>query len=294
MSSVTVGVDIGTSAVKAAVLGFDGEGQRLLAHVRERIHRRDPAAVAAAVFSQALGQAGIDAQAVRYVATTGDADGIDFRDGHFYGMTTHARGAMFLEPSSRAVIDCGALHARVMVLDEKSKVLKSRMTSQCAAGTGQFLENIARYLGVSQTDVGALSQSAPRGEPCSGICAVLSETDVINMVSRGVPVGEILRGVHESIAQRLAKLLRSVGVTDAVTLTGGMAADTGLVSALRRELERAAGAGAVEVRVHPLSAWAGAIGAALWAEVRRTKVEARERGAQPTPLPADLKGAPAV
>src|SRR5262249_5421277 len=149
-------------------------------------------------------------QRVAYVASTGEGESVGFADGHFYGMTTHARGARFLVPEARAAVDLGALYTRVFAIDDRSRVLRHRMTSQCASGTGQFLENIARYLGVRLDEVGPLSAAAPRAEPCSSICAVLAETDVINMVSRGVPTGELLRGIHESIAQRIVKLLRGV------------------------------------------------------------------------------------
>ena len=137
-----------------------------------------------------------------YVATTGEGEEIPFATGHFYGMTTHARGALFLEPRARAVLDVGALHARAMRMDERGKVLDYRMTSQCASGTGQFLENIARYLGDPIEEVGALSLQADDPSGCAAICAVLAETDVINMVSRGISTANILRGIHESMAGR--------------------------------------------------------------------------------------------
>jgi benzoyl-CoA reductase subunit D len=174
------------------------------------------------------------------------------------------------------VVDIGALHARVMVIDAQSRVVRSKMTSQCAAGTGQFLENIARYLGIRSDEVGPLSLRAQRAEACSGICAVLSETDVINMVSRGVPAGEILRGVHDSIAQRLARLLRSADASGVVLLTGGLAADTGLLGSLVRQVESDRGA-PLEVAAHPQSVFAGAVGAALWGEHRRQKLAAPQR-----------------
>jgi benzoyl-CoA reductase subunit D len=156
-----------------------------------------------------------------------------------------------------------------MTVDPSGRVLNSKMTSQCASGSGQFLENIARYLGVSLDEVGALSLSAGRGETVSSICAVLAETDVINMVSRGVPTPEILRGIHESMAGRLAKLLQALGASGVVFVTGGLAADDGLVGALGRALEPGAAPGTVPVPVrHPLSAFAGAIGAAIWGEYR--------------------------
>ena len=91
---------------------------------------------------------------IAYTASTGEGELVDFRRGHFYGMTTHARGAVFLMPGIGAVIDIGALHARAMRVDERSRVLSYRMTSQCASGSGQFLENVARYLGIMLEDVG--------------------------------------------------------------------------------------------------------------------------------------------
>jgi benzoyl-CoA reductase subunit D len=279
-SMITGGVDVGTSTVKAVVLGFEGPGAvpKLLGAHRERLHRRDPAKVAALAFESALGEAGLGRKEVAYVASTGEGDELDFRDGHFYGMTTHARGAGYLIPGARAVVDVGALHARVMVMDERSRVLRSRMTSQCAAGTGQFLENIARYLGVRSDEIGPLSLAAGRGEPCSGICAVLSETDVINMVSRGVPTGEILRGVHDSVAQRLARLVRGVAAEAPLAITGGLAADSGLVGAIERALASDRGA-PLQVVPHPLSVHAGAIGAAIWGEYRYRRLSATEPAA---------------
>jgi len=270
----TCGIDIGSSSIKVVVLDDDSDGSGVLRATHlERIRRRDPRAVLRSTFAAALDAAGVDEGDVAYVASTGDGDVADgVRTGHFYGMTCHGRGAIFLEPRARSVLDVGALWARAIVIDGRSRVLASRMTSQCAAGTGQFIENIARYLGVRLDEVGPLSRSASRPEPVSGICAVLAETDVINMVSRGVSTAEILRGIHESVAIRLAKLLRSAKAQSPVLVTGGLAQDAGLLASLR---ERLAESGAeIEVLTHPLSAHAGAIGAALWAAFRKRKLSA--------------------
>lgn len=269
---VTAGVDVGTGAVKAAIVAAECAGPTVLATHREGILRRDPAAVADLSFERCLRAAGIPRGDVSYVASTGEGDAVRFRDGHFYGMTTHARGGAFLFPGAQGVIDLGALHARVLAIDARSRVVRHRMTSQCASGTGQFLENIARYLGVRLKEIGPLSLSARRAESCSGVCAVLSETDVINMVSRGVPTAEILRGIHESIAQRIVKLLRAATVEAPIVLTGGMADDAGLRAAMERRL--AEEGTQVTLCAHPLSAYAGAIGAALWAAHRHAQLAA--------------------
>jgi bcr-type benzoyl-CoA reductase subunit D len=266
------GIDVGSSSIKVAVLDDDGGGAaRLRAITLERIRRRDPRAVLAGAFRAALAEAQVDEDDLAYVASTGEGDAAEgVRTGHFYGMTCHARGAIFLDPRVRAVLDVGALWARAIVVDERAKVLASRMTSQCAAGTGQFIENIARYLGVRLDEIGALSRSASRPEPVSGICAVLAETDVINMVSRGISTAEILRGIHESVAIRLAKLLRSAKATSPVLVTGGLAEDSGLVAALVERLREAGTT--LEVLTHRQSVYAGAIGAALWGAFRRRKL----------------------
>ena len=273
---VTGGIDPGASAVQVAIVrsraGADAE---VLASSEQRIRRRDMAEVARAALAEACAAAEVAPEALDYLATTGDADAITQRTGHFYSMTAHARGAVFLDPEARAALDAGALHTRAIRFDERGRVLAYRMTSQCAAGSGQFVENIARYLGVALGDVGARSLAAPCAERCSSICAVLAETDVINMVSHGVATESILKGIHVSIAGRLAKLLGSAGADGVVLATGGLARDAGLLGALREALSTDAKGRRLEVRSHPQSALAGALGAALLAAYRCDQLERR-------------------
>jgi benzoyl-CoA reductase subunit D len=279
---VTAGIDAGSSAIKVAVVrsaaGADGE---VLATSLQRIRRRDVRDVARSAFEEACAAARIAPPTLDYVATTGDADALTFGTGHFYGMTTHARGAVFLVPEARSALDVGALHARALRMDGRGKVLGHRMTSQCASGTGQFVENIARYLGVPLEDVGELSLRSSNGEEVSSVCAVLAETDVINMVSRGVTAPDILRGIHLSIAGRLARLLRSAGAEGLVLLTGGLARDAGLVEALRAavgsEGTKRSAATRLEVCTHEQAPLAGAIGAALLGAFRVDQLRRRGR-----------------
>ncbi|MCC7168036.1 MAG: benzoyl-CoA reductase subunit D, partial [Rhodospirillales bacterium] len=191
--------------------------------------------------------------------------------GHFYSMTTHGRGGVFLVPDARAILDVGALNGRGIRVDERGKVLSYRMTSQCASGSGQFLENIARYLGVAQDEIGQLSKQADNPEKVSSICAVLAETDVINMVSRGLSASNILKGIHLSMASRLAKLLKTTGFNEGTAaMTGGLALDEGMVATLNEAL--LAEKVNVVVKSHPDSIYAGAIGAALWGAFRHEKL----------------------
>jgi len=219
--------------------------------------------------------ADVRADDLAYIATTGEGETVPFRTGHFYGMTTHARGALFLDPEARAVLDIGALHTRGVLVDERARVLGYRMTSQCASGSGQFLENISRYLGITLDEIGPLSLTADTPEPCSSICAVLAETDVINMVSRGITTQNIIKGIHQSMAGRYMRLLVSAGASGVTLVTGGLASDVGLVSALRESAATQKLKAPLEIRSHPDSVYAGALGAALWGAFRSRKLAAR-------------------
>jgi len=262
-------MDVGSSSVKTAIVA-DGAP---IALRTDRIRRRDLRKVIEESYEAALADASVRRDEIAYLATTGEGDLVEFRRGHFYGMTTHARGAIFLMPDARAALDIGALHARALRMDEKSRVLAYRMTSQCASGSGQFLENIARYLGITLEDIGTLSCSAPEPEMVSSICAVLAETDVINMVSRGVKTPDILKGIHLSMAGRYLKLLRAIGAEGTVAITGGLSADIGLAQALREKIrdEKLA----MEIVTDPRAIYAGALGAALWGAFRHEKLARR-------------------
>lgn len=264
--TLSAGIDVGSSGVKTAIFRVEDGEETLLASRVDRLLRRNPLTVGEEAYDAALDTAGLNREEVDYVATTGEGEMIEFRRGHFYTMTTHARGALYMMPDATAALDVGALHARAMHMDHRAKVLQYRMTSQCASGSGQFLENIARYLGVTLEEVGTLSLEAESPEKISGICAVLAETDVINLVSRGIPAGNILRGIHDSMAGRYVRLLKAAGAKGNVSITGGLSRDIGLVGALNRAAEDQKLE--LEVTAHPDAIMAGAFGAALWGVFR--------------------------
>jgi benzoyl-CoA reductase subunit D len=270
----TIGIDIGSGAVKSVLFESGGDGSaepRWLARRCERIRRRDAMQLAREGYDGVLADAGLAPNDVAYVATTGEGENVAFATGHFYSMTTHARGGIHLRPDANAVVDVGALNGRAIFVDGRGKVLSYKMTSQCASGSGQFLENIARYLGVAVEEIGPLSETAGTPEKISSICAVLAETDVINMVSRGIPTPDILKGIHVSMASRLVKLLKVTGIMSGTALmTGGLALDSGLLKALQEELANEK----IPINAvnHPDSIYAGAIGAALWGAFRHDKL----------------------
>ena len=268
---ITAGVDVGTGAIKVALFNVEGGKETCLVKRVDRMRQRDPMKLSEQIYDDVLAEAGVKRGDVAYCATTGEGEALHFHTGHFYSMTTHARGAIYLRPDCRAALDVGALHGRAIRLDERGKVLNYKMTSQCASGSGQFLENIARYLGIAQDEIGTLSKQADNPEKVSGICAVLAETDVINMVSRGITASNILKGIHDSMADRLAKLLKTIGGIDGpIQMTGGLALDAGLVEAMKESMVREKVK--MPIESHPDAIFAGAIGAALWGAFRHEKL----------------------
>jgi len=275
--TLAAGIDLGTGAIKTVLFDVSDGETTWLAKNTDRIRRRDPMVLAKQGYERMLKDLELDLELVDYVATTGDGENIAFRTGHFYSMTTHAKGATYLRPGINAVIDVGALHGRAIATDDRGKVLTYKMTSQCASGSGQFLENIARYLGVALEEVGEISKTADQPETVSSICAVLAETDVINMISRGITTANILKGIHIAMASRLVKLLKSIKAREGIALlTGGLAVDEGLVEAMKEQLVEQKLK--VELVTNPDSIYAGAIGAALWGAFRHDKLLQAQHG----------------
>lgn len=273
--ALTIGIDVGTGAVKTALFEIVGDDIKWIDKQTDRIRNREPFVLAETAYDYLLEKNGYTRDDIDYVATTGDAESIPYSTGHFYSMTTHARGALYLNPEARSLMDIGALNGKAISMNENGKVLKYKMTSQCASGSGQFLENIARYLGIGQDEIGGLSQQADDPEIVSGICAVLAETDVINMVSRSISAANILKGIHISMAGRLVKLLKSLKVNEGVVMcTGGLALDTGLVLALNEAMAK--NKMDMPVVSHEESIYAGAIGAAIWGAFRHEKLKQLE------------------
>jgi benzoyl-CoA reductase subunit D len=267
--NLTLGIDVGSSAVKMALVNYNAHPE-VIETVNERIRKRNPAQVIEAGLGRLLERHGLVYEDLLYVASTGEGELVPRKRGHFYSMTTHARGAYHYHPEARTVVDLGALFCRVISIDRSGRVSSYAMTGQCASGSGQFLENITRYLGVTIDEVGPLSLRSTKPARTSGICAVLAETDVINMVSQGIPTADIIKGIHLSISNRIVQLLSRFKAESPVVLTGGMAQDPGLLVALKEQArERNL---KLEIMAARDCVAAGAIGAALWGGFRHFKL----------------------
>ncbi|MBI5917185.1 MAG: benzoyl-CoA reductase subunit D [Bacteroidetes bacterium] len=265
----TMGVDVGGSYVKAVLVDYSDHPQIIDKHT-EKIRKRNPADVAEELVNYILQQNGLRYEDIAYLASTGEGEMVNRKKGHFYSMTTHSKGGEFLCPGAKTVVDMGALYVRAIKIGERARVLDYKMTGQCASGSGQFIENISRYLGLSIEEVGDVSLQSGNPEVPSGICAVLAETDVINMVSRGITTPDIIKGIHLSVGGRIIKLLSALKAESPVMLAGGLAANKGMVQAIGELLKESKYG--YEIVTHPDAIYSGAIGAALWGGYRHVKL----------------------
>jgi len=274
----TMGIDCGGSYVKAVLMSYDHDNgeHKLLDKQTEKIRKRNPKDVAVEAIDIILERQNLNYDKdIKYLASTGEGEMVEKKTGHFYSMTTHARGGKFFTPDAKTVVDMGGLYVRAIKIDDRGKVLDYKMTGQCASGSGQFIENISRYLGLAVEEVGPMSLQADNPEVPSGICAVLAETDVINLVSKGLSTANIVKGINLSIAARVVKLLGSLKAESPIALVGGMGMNEGMVQAVE-ELSVEKKKADMTFVAHPDAIYSGAVGAALWGGFRYYKLKDKE------------------
>ncbi len=273
-SFYTMGIDVGSNFIKLVLVDYSTGNSKLIDKHTEKIRKRNPSLVSEEMIQTMLAKHQLRYEDIAYLASTGEGDLVKRKRGHFYGMTTHARGGNFFFPDAQTVVDMGALYVRAVKISPDAKVQDYKMTGQCASGSGQFVENISRYLGLSIEEVGDVSLQSVKPEVSSGICAVLAETDVINMVSRGISTPDIIKGIHISIAGRIIKLLSSLKAESPIILTGGMALNKGMIQALEEQLQETGKK--FVIKTHPDAIYAGALGAALWGGFRHLKLKEKQ------------------
>jgi benzoyl-CoA reductase subunit D len=270
---ITLGIDVGGSYIKAALMNYSN-GCTIIDKKCEKVRKRNPSVLSEEIISYLLEKNNLQLSDIAYIASTGEGEMVTRKTGHFYSMTTHAKGGQYFFPEARTVVDMGALYVRAIKINSQGKVLDYKMTGQCASGSGQFIENISRYLGLAIEEVGSISLEAQAPETPSGICAVLAETDVINMVSRGISTPNIIKGIHLSIANRVIRLLSSLKADSPIFLTGGMAMNTGMVQAIN-ELKTESKY-KWDITTSDDANFAGAYGAALWSGYRFLKLKEKK------------------
>ncbi len=233
---LVAGIDIGSAMTKAVVVQAGGEAAprvigRGSAKTGVQLERAAHLALEAAA-----DQAGVKLVDV-YIATTGFGRyAAPFRDIQITEITSAARGARFLVPGTSTVLDIGSQSTRAIRLTEGGRVAQFKSNDKCAAGSGSFIVRAAKYLEVKVEEVGELALKAENPQPISSVCAVLAESEIINHVSAGVSVEDILRGIYDSLADRASLLLKRVGMGSEVTFLGGVARQRGMIRALEQRL----------------------------------------------------------
>jgi len=250
MAEYYVGLDIGSTMTKVAIVNEDklislvgptGPEHRKLAH---------------RVMEDALAKLNRPFEDITYVVATGYGRvNVPFADKQITEISCHARGVASLIPTARTVIDIGGQDCKGIKLKD-GKAVDFTMNDKCAAGTGRFLEVIAEALGVKLEDMGALSLKAKKTAEISNTCTVFAEHEVVSKLAEGIPLEELIAGLHEAIATRIFGTVNRLKIEKDVVVTGGGAKNIGLVKALENKL----GYPAI-VPSEPLLT--GAIGAAL-------------------------------
>ena len=213
----------------------------------------------------ALGQAGLDASQVSALISTGyGRNRVPGRLAAVTEITCHARGVQASLPGTQVLVDIGGQDSKALRLDGQGRVLDFAMNDKCAAGTGRFLEVMARALEVDLEDWGALDAQATSRLTLSSMCTVFAESEVVSHLAEGADVAEIIRGLNRSIAARTVTLVRRVAprlAGLAVAMSGGVARNPGVVRALSEALQAP-----ISVPAEPDIM--GALGAALIARDR--------------------------
>jgi predicted CoA-substrate-specific enzyme activase len=215
--------------------------------------------------SEALREAGLEVEDLAAVVATGyGRDRVEERLASVTEITCHARGITHLLPGTEVLIDIGGQDSKAVRLDRNGAVLEFGMNDKCAAGTGRFLEAMARALEVGIDELGELESGADGNVSLSSMCTVFAETEVVSLIADGTEVREIVHGLHRAIASRTQSLVRRIAPDvsrSKIAMSGGVARNPGVVRALSAVL-------GCPIQVPPEPDTVGALGAALIARDR--------------------------
>jgi benzoyl-CoA reductase subunit D len=258
---ITAGIDMGTQSVKAVILK-DGE---VMSHGKA-FSGFDPTKAAEQAFDEALKEAKLSLSDVNHITATGSGmDMAPHSNSTISMMGADAKAGVFLFPKARTIIDVGAEETRAVKCDDKGIMMDFVVNERCAAGSGAFIEAMARALEVKLEEMGPLSLKAKRASPINATCVIFGESDVVTLIHRQESKPEIARAIFDAMAERISSMVHRLGVNLDVVLVGGVAKDVGFVASLKRKL-------GVDVLTPEYPEYAGALGAALVAINRVRKV----------------------
>ena len=254
--NIVAGCDVGSLTAKAVIM----KDKKIIGSFILKSKPR-PQDSADAAFSGALASAGLSIDDIAFCIGTGyGRDKMAFANNAISEISCHGKGAKWLLPSARTVIDIGGQDCKAMKLDPDGQVERFNANDKCASGTGRFLEVMARVLGIEISELGAFSRKARSPITLASTCTVWAQADVIKYLNSGTPLEDIGAGINIAMAKRVAILANTVHPEGDVFMTGGVAKNSGVVSTLEKllglRIKRAR-------KADPQMA--GAIGAALMA-----------------------------
>ncbi len=249
-----LGIDIGSSSSKAAIID---ENKKLIGHAV--VNKGTGTSGIKEALKQVFSTGGISKEEIQYTVVTGYGR-ITYKEANkqITEISCHAKGVAYLTEGAGTIIDIGGQDAKVIRLGENGKVANFVMNEKCAAGTGRFLEVMARVLGCQINELSKLSEKATGEVSISSVCTVFAESEVISQLANGETIENVAKGAHVAIAKRVSGMCNRVGYAPKVIMTGGVALNSGIIKALSEELK-------VEVTASPHPQLAGAVGAAVFA-----------------------------
>jgi (R)-2-hydroxyacyl-CoA dehydratese activating ATPase len=260
----TAGIDVGSTYTKAVIV--DQAYQIVARSMIPTGFRLNDAARRA--MTTTLEEAGLTDRDVNYIVATGfGRHQVTFRDVNVTDLTASARGASYLFPNTRTILDVGGQTMKAIRLDDEIKVKSFRLNDKCAAGTGAFLEKTARYMGYDTGEIGPLAATSKDIVPISGVCAVFAESEVINHLSHGASPADIMHGSIVSLVGRSVQLMKRVRMEPEFTLIGGILRFETMAAVVRDQLQKK-----VNVPEGDLVQFTTALGAAILGHRRLEKL----------------------
>ena len=251
---ITAGIDCGSQNTKGVVIKDNKVVAMALLPTEF-----DADLAAERVYEQALEKAGIAKSDVNRLVITGvGREIVKWGDNEINEVGAAARGAKFVLPETDTVIDMGADSCRVIRLNEDGSVMKYEVNDKCASGAGTFIEAMARALQITTEQMGDFSLRHTKELATNAQCVVFAESEVISLIHAKETREDIAYGVHMGIANRIASMIRRIGLTDHFTMVGGPAFNKGLVSCMSKVFGR-------EITTPDNNQYISAIGAALFA-----------------------------
>ena len=249
------GVDIGSTMTKVVLMDKSGNLLSAIKGPTGPEHRQ----LANEVMRQALEQASLQINDISYIVATGYGRlNVPFADRQITELSCHARGVSSLFPNVRTAIDIGGQDAKCMKI-ANGRLTNFVMNDKCAAGTGRFLEVTAATLGIRLEGMGDIALKATKKIQISNLCTIFAQQEVVSLLSRGEKLDNIIGGLHDALASRVAALVRRLGIEPDLVLTGGVAKNNGMVRAMKESL-------GCELLVPEEPLLTGALGAAILAK----------------------------